>query len=326
MRILNRSDVEACLPHADCIEVLADTMRSVSARDVVMPLRKYMEVPDSNGGKMALMPGYLGDPRCFGVKIVSKFPREPGSALGSHVGAVVVFDADTGVALAMLDGGALTAIRTAAASALATRELARQGARHLVVLGTGEQALHHVRALLVVREFSALTIWGRTPERAGALLQTLDLPESIEVAVATEVRAAVEQADVLCAVTSAKDPIFSGEWLADGTHVNLVGAAVRDAKETDVETVRRSRFFVDYRESALDQAGELMDLVDEGNDASDLVAGEIGDVIAGRVAGRESEDQITVYKSLGVSAQDLAAGWAALRNAELRSIGHAVDW
>lgn len=325
MLILNRADVAASLSHADCIEALEPAMRAVSAGHAIMPLRQYLQVPGS-AIKFTLMPGYVAAPRCFGVKIVSKAERASGSPWGSHVGAVMVFTPEEGIPVALLDGSELTAIRTAAASALATRALARADARCLAIIGSGQQAEHHVRALLQVRPVERIVIWSRSRERARSLMARLTLPATIAVDLADSVAEAVADADIVTTVTSARSPVLAGEWLRPGVHVNLVGAAIREAAEADAETVMRARFFVDYRESAMAQAGELLDAIEQGIVDEAHIAGEIGEVLSGQVSGRRDEHEITVYKSLGVAAQDLAAGWQAWLQARERSLGVEVDW
>jgi ornithine cyclodeaminase len=325
MLILDRAAVAACLSHADCIDALEPAMRAVSAGHAIMPLRQYLPVPGT-GVRFTLMPGYVDAPPCFGVKIVSKAERAPGSPWGSHVGAVMVFAPDEGIPVALLEGSELTAIRTAAASALATRVLARPEARRLAMIGCGLQAQHHVRAMLEVRPIDHIAVWGRSTDRVEAFLSGLRLPPGVVAEGAGSVAAAVADADIVTTVTSVRKPVLAGGWLRPGTHVNLVGAAVRDAAEADVDVVRRSRFFVDYRESAMAQAGELIDAIEQGIVAAGHIAGEIGEVLAGTVPGRSSDSEITVYKSLGVAAQDLAAGWRAWLRARERSAGIEVCW
>ena len=325
MRILNREAVAESLSHADCIDAVEAAMRAVSRGDTIMPLRRYMDIP-GHGGKFTLMPGYLGEPCTFGVKIVSKYPRSPDSPYGSHVGAVMIFDSDEGIPLALLDGSELTAIRTAAASALATRILARADAATLAILGSGTQAQHHVQALTCVRPITEVRVWGRTDAHARRLVRRLALPASVSARVCDSARQAVDGADIVCTTTSAAEPVLEGRWLAPGCHVNLVGAAIASSAEADVDVVTRSRFFVDYRASAMDQAGELLTAIRDGVVSEAHIAGEIGDVLAGRVAGRSDDGEITVYKSLGVAAQDLAAAYAAFRHAESRKIGVDLTW
>ncbi len=325
MLILNQQAVAEALSHGECVEALEPAMRAVSEGGAILPLRQYLNVPNTQG-KFTLMPGYVDNPSTFGVKIVSKFPRDADSPYGSHVGAVMVFDTEMGIPLALLDGSELTAIRTAAASALATRVLARQDASVVAILGAGTEALHHIKAMGAVRNITEFRIWNRSAARADKLIQQLSLPPNVAVKVAPTVKDAVAGADIVCTTTSATTPILEGRWLADGTHVNLVGAAIIDAAEADVDVVARSRFFIDYRESALAQAGELAAALAAGIVTEAHIVGEIGDVLAGRADGRLTDTDITTYKSLGVAAQDLAAGIAAFNNAKQRGIGVEVDW
>lgn len=331
MLILNKAAVAKCLSHAECVALLRDTMIAVSKRDVIMPLRQYMQIPQTQG-KFTMMPGYMGqsgdNPRCFGVKLVSKYPPVNGSS--SHIGAVMLYDADSGQPVAMLDAGELTAIRTSAASGLATDALARADACVLTLMGCGDEAFHHVQAILAVRQLSKIVVWGRSPERAAEFLERCDsagiLPVGIEVAVEADAETAVGQADIVCTVTSATQPILKGAWLQPGSHVNLVGAAVKTSREADDEVVTRGRFYIDYRDSAMDQAGELLDAIAAGLITEQHIVGELGDLLQGNCAGRSSDQEITVYKSLGVAAQDLAAASRALRNAKRDNIGVEVAW
>ncbi len=325
MRILNRAAVAAALSHADCIAALDPAMRAVSADRAILPLRQFISIPGTSG-KFTLMPGYVADPRTFGFKVVAKYPRAADSPYGSHVGAVMIFDADLGIPVAIMDGAELTAIRTAAASALATRELAREDSRTLAILGTGKQALHHIHAIAAVRPIRDVRVWGRDAERAQAFVAGLDLPADVTLSARTNVQDTLDGADIVCTTTAATTPILAGADLAAGMHVNLVGAAVAAAAEADSEVVTRSRFFVDYRESAMAQAGELLDAIGKGVIDKTHIVGEIGEVLLGQVAGREKTNEITTYKSLGVAAQDLAAGTAATHAAERRDIGTTIDW
>lgn len=296
------------------IDLMRSAMRQVSAGEALLPLRHFLSIPGTEG-KMVVMPGYIADPASFGVKFVSKFPRVPGDRHGTHVGAVLICGAGDGLPLALMDGATLTAIRTAAASAMATDLLARKDARTLLVLGAGEQARRHVEALRNVRDFERVTIWSRTTASAE------ELAAELGAEIATDLDVAVGAADVVCTTTSAIKPILHGVALSPGTHINLVGAPVASSAEADSEVVRRSRFFVDYRTAALAAAGELIDSgLGEGH-----IAGEIGEVMLGRVAGRQSDDDITVYKSLGVTAQDLVAAHAVWAAAAAAGAGIEVD-
>lgn len=301
----------------NAIDLMRGAMRQVSSGEATMPLRQFMPVP-GGAGKLAVMPGAVGDPACFGVKIVSKFPRAAGDSHGTHVGAVTLLDAADGLPLALIDGATLTAIRTAAASAMATDLLARRDARTLLIIGSGEQARRHVEALRCVRAFDAVHIWGRDTARAVALA------EAVEAEAVTDLEAAVAEADVICTTTSSTTPILRGAWLRSGAHVNLVGAAVATSAEADVELVARARFFVDSRPAALAAAGELLYAIAKGAVDEDHIAGEIGELLTG-VPGRRADDEITVYKSLGVIAQDLVAAHAVWRAAVAEGIGTEID-
>ena len=336
MRVLTRADLEQVLGFEACIAEMRRAMIATSERRCSLPLRQFMPVP-GRAGKLGLMPGYIGagpagEGECFGVKIVSKFERPAGDPHGSHVGAVMLFDADSGLPLALLEGGTLTAIRTASMTALATDVLARPDARNLLIVGTGEEAWYHARALLHVRPFDELVVWGRMVSRAEQLVERLaqQLPREHagkipRLVVAAELPAALARADVACTVTSAKQPFVRGEWLPAGLHLNLVGSAIASTAEVDDEAVRRSRFFVDYREAALAAAGELLAAMQRGVIDATHIRGEIGEVLTGGVVGRQAADELTIYKSLGVTTQDLAAGWRALKEAESRGIGGSIQ-
>jgi ornithine cyclodeaminase/alanine dehydrogenase-like protein (mu-crystallin family) len=324
MLVLTRSDLEQVLPFDVCIDEMRTAMIATSERRCVLPIRQFMPVP-GRPGKLGLMPGYIGgESECFGVKIVSKYERAAGDPHGSHVGAVLLLDAATGLPIALMEGGTLTAIRTASMTALATDALARPDARRLAMLGTGEEAWYHVRALRHVRPFDDIMIWGRSPARAQALVGRL-VAAGIEARVVEDAAEALAQADVACTVTSAKEPFVRGEWLPRGLHLNLVGSAIPTTAEVDDATVARGRFFVDYVDAARAAAGELLSAIRNGVVGEDHVAGEIGEVLIGRVPGRRTADEITIYKSLGVTTQDLAAGHRAWREARARGIGQPLE-
>lgn len=325
MRVLTRSDLERVLGFEVCIREMRRAMIATSQRDCVLPLRQFMAVP-GRPGKLGLMPGYIGgEGECFGVKIVSKFERPPGDPHGSHVGAVLLFDADNGLPLALLDGATLTAIRTASMTALATDALARPEARRLLIVGTGEEAWYHARALQHARPFEQIDIWGRQAERAETLAARLQPDSRARCRAVADLPAACASADVICTVTSAKEPILHGDWLPQGVHLNLVGSAIATTAEVDGAAVARGRFFVDYRDAALAAAGELLAAIRAGLVTDAHIEAEIGQVLAGAHPGRRDAREITIYKSLGVTTQDLAAGWCAWREAEAAGIGGMLD-
>jgi ornithine cyclodeaminase/alanine dehydrogenase-like protein (mu-crystallin family) len=334
VRVLTSQDLERVLSFPVCIDEMQRAMIATSERRCVLPLRQFMPVPD-RAGKLGLMPGYLGgDDECFGVKVVSKFERAAGDPHGSHVGAVLLFDAETGLLQALLEGGTLTAIRTASVTALATATLARASARRLLIVGAGEEAWYHGRALLHARPFETVDIWARDPARAAVLAARLQDWRSADAkneiptprfSAVHDLQAACRAADVICTVTSAKTPLVHGDWFSEGVHVNLVGSAIPTTAEVDSAAVARAMFFVDYREAALAAAGELLAAIREGVVGESHIIGELGEVLAGKRPGRVNDSNITIYKSLGVTTQDLAAGWRAARDAARLGIGQTLD-
>ena len=326
MLILSKSQVAQALPHRDCIPLMRQAMLAVSAGDVDMPLRRYLHIPDTSG-KMTLMPGYTGgDINSFGFKVVSKYPREQGSPYGTHVGAVMVFDKAQGTPVGFMHGGELTAIRTSSASALATDVLARKDAKRLLIIGAGEEARHHIAAVTCVRDFETVEVWARKIERAEQCAEASSGLVNKPVTATGDLEAAVAEADVICTVTSAQEPVLMGAWLTPGTHVNLVGAAIPTSAEADTDVVTAGRYVVDYMPSAMDQAGELLTAIEAGAFSEDQVAGEIGQILAGEKPGRADDEEITVYKSLGVAAQDLAAALGAVAAAKEKGLGQAIAW
>jgi ornithine cyclodeaminase len=284
------------------------TMMEVSAGRTHLPIRQFMPVTGADG-KLAIMPGVIEEPWCFGIKLVCKYQRPPDSPYGSHVGMVILFDAREGLPLAMIEGSSLTGIRTAAASALATDLLARRDARRLLIFGCGEQARRHITALRCVRDIESIAVWGRDPARAAAFAREAQEREGIAVTAVTDTEAALAETDIVCTVTASPEPILGGHAIAPGTHLNLVGSAVPGNREVDTHCVARSRYFVDYRPATMAAAGELLTAIAE--------------VAAAESAGRESDEEITLYKSLGVAAQDLAA--AHLIYTRASDLGFAAD-
>jgi alanine dehydrogenase len=322
LRILSSADIRALLPMADCIELMRTTMIAVSEGRARIPLRSVL--PVSNGGLMGAMPGYLAEPECFGVKLLSLFPGNPAAGLSSHLGLVLLFEPKHGLPVALLDAAELTAMRTAAVSGLATRLLAREDAADLAILGSGEQAHSHLEAMLAVRPIKRVRVWSRTAAHAAAFAEQA-VAHGMAIETTPSAQAAVDGADLICTVTGSPEPILRGDWIAPGAHLNVVGASRIAAAEIDTAAVARSRFFVDFRGSAEHEAGELRRAIDAGAVTEAHVLGEIGEVANGTAAGRTSASDITVFKSLGVSPEDLAAAHYVLHRAEAEGIGQVVE-
>lgn len=324
MIVLSHQDVEALLSMDQAIEVIARVMPEVSAGHAELPLRSVIPVGGTN--RMGIMPGALAEPACFGIKLVSLFPGNPARGLSSHRGAVVLFEAETGEATAMMDASLLTAIRTAAASGVATRALAREDCERLVIVGYGEQAEHHLDAMVAVRPIRHVVVAGRSAEKAAAFCdQAATRHEGLSFSSTTDVAAAVRDADLVCTVTASPAPILNGDWLPVGCHVNVVGSSIPSMREVDDRFVERASIWVDYMPSTLAQAGEIVDTIAAGSFSADRIKGEIGNLLAGKAPGRSSADEITAYRSLGIAAQDLAAAAFVLDEARRQGRGQAVS-
>ena len=323
MIVLSSENIEALLSITDVIEIIEKTMQDVSAGGAELPLRSVVPVGGNN--RMGVMPGAISDPACFGVKLVSLFPNNPENGLSSHSGALVLFNAATGQASAMMDAGLITAMRTAAASAVATRALARPDARTLAIVGYGEQAEHHLDAISAVRDINVVHVAGPSATKAEAFCETARTrhPEKQFIS-GTDVRAAVADADIVCTVTSSPTPILHHAWLPQGCHINVVGSSIPSMREVDDDLVLNTSIWVDYRPSTLAQAGEIVDLIAGERFNASQLKGEIGQVLSGSIPGRTSVGQQTVYRSLGIVAQDLAAAQAVQKAAEKQGIGQIV--
>ena len=267
-------------------------------------------IPLSDGRLFGVMPGAMGAHAAFGAKLISVFHDNFARGIQSHQGLVILFDPETGAPVCAVHAGELTAIRTAAASAIATDALARKDAHRLALLGYGEQAATHARAIGKVRAIEAIAVWGRSSDRAYAFAQRMQAELGVPIAVSETVPEAVSQADIICTLTSAAEPILKGAWVRPGTHVNLVGSSYAVPVEVDSDLVVRSRFIADSREGVLNQGAEFLRAKATGLIGDNHIVAEIGQVLSGEIEGRLSEDEITVYKSLGHIVQDLAAAWA----------------
>lgn len=303
--ILTQAEIPALLPMSECIDAMAEVLATVARGDATLPLRSMLFLPDSPN-IFALMPARLGAPPCVGVKVITVFPGNHAAGLDSHQGAVLLFDTEHGRLLAVLDATSITAIRTAAVSAVATRLLAREGADSLALLGAGVQARTHLEAIRLVRPVRDVRIWSRTRASAERLAAEARDRWGIEATVAATAADAVRDAAIVCTVTSSREPVLRGEWLSPGAHVNAVGTATRTARELDTAAVVRARLFVDRRESALAEPGDIIVPLAEGAIAPDHIVAEIGELLLG-APGRRSDDEITLFKSLGLAVEDLAA-------------------
>ncbi len=306
MLILTQSDIRTLLPMRDCIGVMEEALAGLARGEAMLPLRSIITLPDSLGF-FAMMPAFTAKPASIGVKVLTVFPGNHGSAFDSHQGAVLLFEAKHGSLEAVLDATAITGIRTAAVSAVATRGLARTNASTLAILGSGVQARMHIESIRLVRDITTVHIWSRNGDNARALAHYATETFGMAAEVFPTAHGAVREADIVCTVTLSHTPVLQGAWLRPGTHVNAVGTATPSAREVDTEVVVRSRLYVDRRESGLKEPGDILIPINEGAITAAHLVGEIGEMLIGVVEGRRTEEEITLFKSLGLAIEDLAA-------------------
>jgi len=317
--ILSHDDVHAALTPAACAKAMREVLAAHARGETWMPLRSVMRPPHANG-LMGLMPAWRPDE--FALKAICVMPGNPARGLDSHQGVVVLFDGEIGVPRAILDASAVTAIRTAAVSAVATEALARRDARVLGVLGAGVQGRAHVRALADVRQFDEVRVYAPTIAHVEALIE--EFP-GLPVRACESAEAASRGADVVVTATTSPTPVLRLEWLASGAHVNAVGASLPSARELDSETFAACAVFPDSRESLQNEAGEYLTALRDGLiDGERHVRAELGEVLAGMHPGRAREQELTLFRSLGLAVEDLAAARVAVERARGAGIGTEV--
>jgi ornithine cyclodeaminase len=306
MRVIDRDEVARLLDHARGIALVRAAMIALAQGRSAQLLRGILDL--GGGDAFGVMPGALDDAG-FGAKVVSVFPAAAATGR-SHQGVIVLFDRTSGAPACVVDAGEVTAIRTACASAVATDALARADATTLAILGSGEQAWHHALALRHVRPLSRIALWGRDGGKARELAERVSAELGVPTRVFDRVRDATRDADIVCTVTAASEPILQFDDVAAGTHVNAVGSSRAGPVEIDPRFVSRARFFPDHREGVLAQGAEFLRAKQLGLASDDDVGPDIGRVLAGTAAGRRDAREVTVYKSLGSIVQDLAcAAW-----------------
>jgi ornithine cyclodeaminase/alanine dehydrogenase-like protein (mu-crystallin family) len=314
--VLNQEEVERLLDMEGCIAAMADALASLARGEVQVPLR-FIVSPEGGGSLLGLMPAHrAGGSPLYSLKTVAVFPDNPKRGLDAHQGTVTLFDGETGEVRALMNASAITAIRTAAVSAVATRLLAREDARELAILGAGVQARTHLEALRLVRDFDRVRVYSPTPEHARALGE-----EAV-----TNAEEAVRGADVVVTATNSVEPVLRREWLKEGAHVNVIGGRPPQMREVDVATIADSAFYVDRRESAENEAYDYRDALESAAIAPGHIRGEIGEVLIGAAPGRSSPGELTVFRSLGLAVEDLAAAEYVLRRARETDAGTEVPF
>ena len=299
--VLNHHDVTSLLTMRECIRVMEEALADLARGRVSNPLRSLLRV-EGAPGFLGLMPAYRGD---FGLKEVCVYPGNPAKGLDTHLGLVILHDGETGAPKAIMDASAITAIRTAAVSAVATKLLAREEAHVLAILGSGVQGKSHLEAIPLVRDIREVRMFSRTKREN-----------------ANSAEEAVRGADIIVTATSAKEPVVKREWIAPGTHINAVGSSIKSTRELDSETVKASSLFVDRRESTVNESGDyLMSGV-----GPDHIRAELGEILIGTAKGRASKEELTLFKSLGLAVEDLASAQFLFEKAQRTGSGTWVEF
>ena len=301
---INKEKITALLPMQECIAVMEEMFRSLAEGTVQQPLRSIMRLPDKKG-LLGMMPGYVAGAGMMGIKVITIFHGNSSEGYPSHQGVVLLFDAKHGEPLMIFDAGEITAIRTAAASAAATRLLANENAETLAIIGSGVQAEKHIEAIACVRKIKQINIWSRQQQNAEGLAIKIKNQYKLALSVKTSVQGAAENADIICTVTSSAQPVLKGEWIQKGTHINAVGSSTPVTRELDTNAILRCSFFTDKYESLFNEAGDFLIPEKEGAITKEDVKAELSEVIAGKKKGRVNNEEITLFKSLGISAEDI---------------------
>ena len=308
--VLSEHDVHELLTMPECIAVMEDALAALARGEVHNPLRQAIRAPGAPG-LLGLMPAWRSGPvPYYALKEVCVFPENPKRGLDTHVGAVILHSGETGEPLAIVNASAITAIRTAAVSAVATRLLAREDASVLAILGAGVQARSHLQAIPLVRNIKETRVFSRSRGLEG-------------VRMAASAEEAVRGADIIVTATSSREPVLRRQWIADGAHLNAVGSSIAAARELDGDTVAAASLFVDRRESTVNESGDYLFALREGAITEDHIRGEIGDILIGKGQGRTSREEITLFKSLGLAAEDLAS--AAFLYDKARKTGRGIE-
>jgi ornithine cyclodeaminase/alanine dehydrogenase-like protein (mu-crystallin family) len=324
--VLTQAEVEELLPMRECIDAMEDVLVALHRGELHQPLRMVVRPPGADE-LMVVMPTHRGGQNAaWGLKVVCISPGNPALGLDAHQGAVVLFDGETGEVRAMMNASAVTAIRTAAVSGVATRLLAHEDARELAVIGAGVQARSHLEAMAAARPFERARVYARSREHSEALASSASRSLGLRVEAAPSAEGAVRGADVVVTATSSPDPVLDRGWLSEGAHVNAVGACLPTIRELDTATVAAARLVVDRRESALSEAGDVVIPIQEGAFGPEHIAAELGEIASGDVPGRTSRSELTVFESLGLAVEDLAAAQLVLKRAEEAGAGTRVEF
>ena len=323
--ILDSAQIRELLPMQDCIELMADALAALARDEIFQPLRTIIRPPQARG-LLGLMPAYrAGDHGAFGLKAICVFPGNPAQGKDAHQGAVLLFSRETGELLALMNASEITAIRTAAVSAVATRLLAREDAKTLAIVGAGVQARTHLAALALVRSIKEARVVARTFEHTVEFAREMQPRYSFPIEPVRTNEEAVRDADLIVTATSSLEPVINKDWIVAGAHVNAIGTHSPNSREVDSATMAAARIFVDRRESALNESGDYLLAAKEGVVTPESIVGEIGELLLGSKPGRTSPTEITLFKSLGLAIEDVACAHFLHQKALSDNVGTWVN-
>jgi alanine dehydrogenase len=321
--LLSEQDVRIVLSMRDLIDAMESALARFSSRDVTQPLRSVIEV-GLQRAFVGVMPAFISDPPALGTKVVSVFGSNAAVGLPTHLATIVLLDPMTGELLAIMDGRFITEARTAAVSAVSTRHLARADASRLAIIGSGVQARSHLEAIAMVRSLRDVRVWSPSQDHRTAFVREMRPRVDVPIVATASALDAVDGADLVVLATASREPVVHSEWIADGAHICAVGACRPDQREMETELIRRGRVFVDSREGALTEAGDIVIPLKAGAFDHTHLAGELGEVILGTVEGRTSSSDVTIFKSLGMAVEDVAAAHLAYIKAAERGLGRGI--
>ena len=324
--VLDNRQIQELLPMTECIELMADALAALARGEVFQPLRTIVRPPEARG-LLGLMPAYrAGERGAFGLKAICVFPENPAKGKDAHQGAVMLFSRETGELLALMNASEITAIRTAAVSAVATRLLARDDAQQLGIIGAGVQARTHLEALAAVRTIIRARVSARNIEHAQQLVREMQPKVGFPIEPVETNEEAVRDADVIVTATSSLEPVINKDWISPGAHVNAIGTHSPNSREIDSATMATARIFTDRRESALNEAGDYLLAAKEGLVTPESILGEIGELLIRTKTGRTSSTEITLFKSLGLAIEDLVSADYLYHKAQSQNAGTWIDF
>ena len=305
---IDKEKIASLLTMQECILVMEKMFRSLANGEAAQPLRSLMWLPGRKG-LLGMMPGYDKTAEVMGIKLISVFHGNRDKGYPSHQGVVILFDANNGQPLMIFDASEITALRTAAASALATKLLSREDAGLLSIIGSGEQAERHIESILLVRKIRQINIWSRNEKNATSLANKISARYNVPIIVYKNAEEAVRDANIICTVTSSPQPVVLGGWINKGTHINAVGSSTPATRELDTKALLKSKLYTDCYESILNEAGDFLIPKKEGAITDNHIRGDLGEGLLGTKKGREDKDEITLFKSLGIASEDIFSCW-----------------